>query len=168
MSKNKVLQPDFTLSFFLPKYWLTWLAVFILYTISWLPYRSQLWLGKMLGRLLYKKGGSRINVARKNLALCFPEKSDEERTVLLKKNIENTAIALFETGIGWWWPNWRIKRKMTVEGLEHIQKAKDEGKGTLLLVMHYLSAEVNCRGMGTQNPMVVFYRPNNNALMESP
>ncbi|MGJ8693546.1 MAG: LpxL/LpxP family Kdo(2)-lipid IV(A) lauroyl/palmitoleoyl acyltransferase [Thalassotalea sp.] len=166
MSSNKVLQPDFKLSYFLPKYWFTWLGITILYTISWLPYRLQLLMGKGLGRLLFKLGYSRIKIARTNLALCFPEKSEQERELILKKNIENTGIALFETGMGWWWPNWRVKRKITFEGLEHLEQAKKAGRGVLVLTMHFLSTEMNCRGAGTGNPMVVFYRPNNNALME--
>ena len=166
MSKNKVLQPDFKISFLLPKYWLTWLGVIILYTISWLPYKLQLILGKLLGRLLYKIGSSRKKVAMKNLELCFPEMSEKERIRTLKKNFENTGIALFETGMGWWWPDWRVKRKIKVVGLEHLEKAKQEGKGVLLLTMHYLSVEINCRGIGMGHPMVVFYRPHNNQLME--
>ncbi|WP_448247067.1 LpxL/LpxP family Kdo(2)-lipid IV(A) lauroyl/palmitoleoyl acyltransferase [Thalassotalea agariperforans] len=166
MSSNKVLQPNFKLSYFLPKYWLTWLGVITLYTISWLPYRWQLWLGRMIGRLLYKLGYSRIKVAKRNLALCFPEKSEAERTALLKKNIENTGIALLETGMGWWWPDWRFKGKVTIEGIENIEKIKAQGQGVLILTMHYLSTEMNCRGAGAAEPMVVFYRPNNNALME--
>ncbi|MFT5295691.1 MAG: KDO2-lipid IV(A) lauroyltransferase [Colwellia sp.] len=166
MSKNKVLQPDFKISYLLPKYWLTWLGVIILYTISWLPYKFQLFLGKLLGRLLYKIGSSRKKVAMKNLELCFPEMSQEELTRTLKKNFENTGIALFETGMGWWWPDWRIRRKIKVVGLEHLEKAQQEGKGVLLLTMHYLSVEINCRGIGMGHPMVVFYRPHNNQLME--
>ncbi|MBA6230723.1 MULTISPECIES: LpxL/LpxP family Kdo(2)-lipid IV(A) lauroyl/palmitoleoyl acyltransferase [unclassified Colwellia] len=166
MSKNKVLQPDFKISFLLPKYWLTWFGVIILYTISWLPYKLQLMLGRILGRLLYKIGSSRKRVAMKNLELCFPEMSQQERTLILKKNFENTGIALFETGMGWWWPDWRVKRKTKVVGLEHLEKAHQQGKGVLLLTMHYLSVEINCRGIGTGHPMVVFYRPHNNQLME--
>ncbi len=166
MSKNKVLQPNFKISYLLPKYWLTWLGVFILYTISWLPYRFQLFLGRMIGRLLFKLGSSRKKVALRNLELCFPDMSDTERQIMLKRNFENTGIALLETGMGWWWPNWRVKRKTKVIGLEHIEEAQKQGKGILLLAMHYLSAEINCRAIGYGHPMVVFYRPHNNQLME--
>jgi len=166
VSSNKVLQPDFKLSFLLPKYWLTWLGVFILYTISWLPFKLQLLMGRMLGRLLMKIGSKRKHIALTNLRLCFPEKSESELQALLKKNFENTGIALFETGMGWWWPDWRIKRKFRVKGVEHIDKAQKEGKGVLLLAMHYLSVEMNARGVGYGHPMVVFYRPHNNQLME--
>ncbi|AAZ26125.1 MULTISPECIES: LpxL/LpxP family Kdo(2)-lipid IV(A) lauroyl/palmitoleoyl acyltransferase [Colwellia] len=166
MSSNKVLQPDFKLSFLLPKYWLTWLGVFILYTISWLPFKLQLFMGRMLGRLLMKIGSKRKHVALTNLRLCFPDKSEDELQILLKKNFENTGIALFETGMGWWWPDWRVKRKFKVKGLEHLEKARKEGNGVLLLAMHYLSVEMNARGVGYGHPMVVFYRPHNNQLME--
>jgi KDO2-lipid IV(A) lauroyltransferase len=166
MSSNRVLQPDFKLSFLLPKYWLTWLGVFILYSISWLPYKFQLFLGRMIGRLLFKIGHKRKKIALKNLQLCFPEMSEKEQQRILKENFENAGIALLETGMGWWWPNWRVKRKVNFIGLEHLEQAKKEGKGVLLLAMHYMSVEINCRAVGYGNPMVVFYRPHNNPLME--
>lgn len=123
-------------------------------------------MGKALGRLLLKLGSSRKRVAQTNLALCFPNMSEQERHELLVQNFENTGIALFETGMGWWWPDWRVNRKVKVHGLEHIEKAQQQGKGILLLAMHNLSAEISCRGIGTGHPMVVFYRPHNNPLME--
>jgi len=120
----------------------------------------------MIGRLLYKVGSSRKKVALRNLELCFPDKTDVERQTMLKRNFENTGIALLETGMGWWWPNWRVKNKIKIIGLEHIEEAQKQGKGILLLAMHYLSVEINCRGIGSGHPMVVFYRPHNNQLME--
>jgi KDO2-lipid IV(A) lauroyltransferase len=166
LSSNRVLQPNFRLSFLLPKYWLTWLGVFILYSISWLPFKLQLAMGRVLGRVIFKFASKRKHVALVNLRLCFPDKSEDEVQVLLKKNFENTGIALFETGMGWWWPDWRVKRKVKIKGFEHLEKARQEGKGVLLLAMHYLSVEMNARGVGYGHPMVVFYRPHNNQLME--
>jgi KDO2-lipid IV(A) lauroyltransferase len=92
--------------------------------------------------------------------------SDAERQIMLKRNFENTGIALLETGMGWWWPNRRVKRHTKIIGLEHIEAAQKQGKGILLLAIHYLSAKINCRGIGYGHPMVVFYRPHSNDLME--
>ncbi|WP_441002066.1 LpxL/LpxP family Kdo(2)-lipid IV(A) lauroyl/palmitoleoyl acyltransferase [Pseudocolwellia agarivorans] len=166
MSKNKVLQPNFKLSFLLPKYWLTWIGVLIMYSISWLPYKFQIFLGRQLGKLLFKIGSSRKKVAARNIELCFPEMPETEREELLRKNFESTGIALLETGMGWWWPDWRIKRKFTVTGLEHIEKAKADGHHVFILAMHYLCAEIIGRGFGHSHPLVIFYRPHNNQLME--
>ena len=166
VSKNKVLQPDFKLSFLLPKYWLTWIAVFIMYSISWLPYKFQLLLGRLIGKLLFRIGSSRKKVALRNIELCFPDMPKEDQLILLKKNFESTGIALFETGMGWWWPDWRIKRKFTIIGLEHIEKAKANGEHVFILGMHYLCLEIIGRGFGHAHPAVIFYRPHNNDLME--
>lgn len=166
VSKNKLLQPNFKLYFLHPKFLPTWLGVFILYTISWLPYKLQLGLGRLIGRLLLKVGKSRRIVAETNIRLCFPQMTDADIAQMVRKNFENTGIALLETGMGWWWPDWRGKSKVKVKGLEHIEQARAQGKGVLMLAMHYLSAEISCRGMGCANPTVVFYRPHNNPLME--
>lgn len=166
VSRNKVLQPDFKLTFLLPKYWLTWIGVLIMYSISWLPYKFQLFLGRLLGKLLFKIGSSRKKVAEKNLILCFPDMSAAEREQLLRKNFESTGIALLETGMGWWWPDWRIKRKFTITGLEHIEEAKANGDRVFILGIHYLCLEIISRGFGHNHPSVIFYRPHNNDLME--
>jgi len=161
-----VLQPNFKLSFLLPKYWLTWLGVFILYSISWLPFKLQLAMGRILGRVIFKIASKRKHVALTNLRLCFPEKDEQELQKILKKNFENTGIALFETGMGWWWPNWRVAKKVKVTGAHHIRTAQEEGNGVLLLGMHNLCLEICARGAGINDPLVVFYRPHNNPLME--
>lgn len=123
-------------------------------------------MGRGIGRLMLKIATSRRKIALRNLELCFPEMSNQERQTILIKNFESTGIALFETGMGWWWPDWRIKRKFKVAGLEHIEKAKSENQGVLILAMHYLSAEIIGRGFGHSHPLVIFYRPHNNQLME--
>jgi KDO2-lipid IV(A) lauroyltransferase len=166
VSRNKALQTKFKLAFLHPKYWLTWLLVMLMWLISWLPYKLLLAMGRGLGRVFYKLGGKRAHIAARNIELCFPELSAENRALMVKKNFENTGIALFETCMGWFWPDWRVRRKFTIVGLEHLEQAKAHGQGVLLLTMHYLSIEMNCRGMGMQHPTVVFYRPHNNELME--
>lgn len=166
LSKNNVLQPNFKLSFLLPHYWLTWLGVFTLYSISWLPFKLQLAMGRILGRLIFKIASKRRHVALTNLRLCFPDKDEKTLQGILKKNFENTGIALFETGMGWWWPTWRVARKVKVTGAQHINKAQADGYGVLALGMHNLSLEMCARGAGIENPLVIFYRPHNNPLME--
>ena len=166
LSKNNVLQPNFKLSFLLPHYWLTWLGVFTLYSISWLPFKLQLAMGRILGRLIFSIASKRKHVALTNLRLCFPDKDEQTLQGILKKNFENTGIALFETGMGWWWPTWRVARKVKVTGAQHINKAQADGYGVLALGMHNLSLEMCARGAGIENPLVIFYRPHNNPLME--
>lgn len=161
-----VKAPRFSIHFFHPKYWLTWFGVAILYIISWLPYRVQLILGANIGRLLYKIAKRRRNIALRNIQLCFPELSANEQEHLLRKNFEATGIALFESSIGWWWPQWRLKKLCHYQGLEHIEEARKSGKGVLMITIHMMCIEIGCRVFAQKYPSVAFYRPHNNDLME--
>lgn len=137
-----------------------------MYLISWLPYQLQMWMGKYLGRILLKVAKKRAFVAKRNLELCFPDMPEEQRHELLKKNFENTGMAMFESSMAWFWPLWRINRLYQFEGEEHLQKVLDEGKGVLAISAHFLSLEMGSHSIGQKFPMVGFYRRHNNPVME--
>lgn len=166
-SNNAFIAPTFSLSFLHPKFWLTWLTISTLYLLSWLPYKLQLAMGRLIGRLLMKVLKRRKNIAIRNLQLCFPNMSAAEINKLVKINFENAGIALFESGISWWWPSWRAKPICHVKGTEHIDDALQQGKGIFLLFFHILPLEMMARVLGEAGyPCVGFYRPHNNKLLE--
>lgn len=167
VSKNSFVAPTFSLALLSPKYWLTWLTVTFLYLLSWLPLAVQLKLGAGIGNLLHALMKRRRNIAKRNLQLCFPEMSETEQDRLVKVNFQNSGIALFESGMSWWWPTWRAKRVCHVKGQEHIDAALAEGKGVFLLFLHVLPLEMMGRVLGECGyPCVGFYRPHNNKLLE--
>ena len=138
----------------------------ILYVISWLPYRVQTWIGKGIGWLLSKLGKKRVAIARRNLELCFPSLSADERERLVKQNVEHAGMAVLEASMGWWWPDWRVKHIGEVEGFEHVEAILAKGKGVLGLAIHNMNLELGCRIAGLHAPSVAFYRKHNNPLME--
>lgn len=158
--------PQFRWQFLLPQYWPLWLGAALLYLLSWLPYRWLMRAGAAFGRLLFKLLKSRQKVARRNLALCFPEMPEAQREELLWQNAEESGKAMLETVIGWWWPDWRIKKLAHFSGYQHIEAALAEGKGVLLLAAHFLHLEAAGRVFGLTHPSVGFYRPNNNPLLD--
>jgi len=158
---------SFKLSFLGPRYWLTWVGVFFLYLISWLPQKLQLTMGKNLGRLVHRFMKKRRHIAEVNVKLCFPELSAQEQQQLVLKNMQNTGIAMMETGMAWWWPQWRINKACgSIKGIEHLENIQRSGKGALLLIPHMLHLEMTGRVMGIKCQGVGFYRPHNNPLME--
>jgi len=159
--------PTFGWQFLHPKYWPTWLSLIILYSLSWLPLGVQLKLGSGIGLLLHKLMKRRRGIADKNLQLCFPDMAESERSALVKTNFKNAGIALFESGISWWWPSWRAKSICRVKGRQHIDQALADGKGVFLLFFHVLPLEMMGRVLGEMGyPCVGFYRPHNNKLLE--
>lgn len=158
--------PPFNLMLLHPRYWLTWLGLSILYLLVLLPYPLIYILGIVIGRISMRFLKQRVAIARRNLELCFPEMSKIDRENLVVKNFESVGIGLFETGMAWFWPDWRIKRWFSVSGLEHIQKAQDNGQGILLVGLHFLTLELGARIFGIHNPGIGVYRPHNNKVID--
>lgn len=156
--------PSFQWSFFHPRYIHTWLGVSLMYLLSWLPYRIQIALGRKLGLLVMIFLKKRKKITSRNLELCFPEMTLAQRNTLLKKNFENMGIALFETGMAWFWPDWRIKKHVTIVGLEHLAKLNESKKGALCIAIHSFNLELGARITGMYNPGYGVYRPNSNPV----
>ncbi|WP_318438264.1 LpxL/LpxP family Kdo(2)-lipid IV(A) lauroyl/palmitoleoyl acyltransferase [Photobacterium leiognathi] len=163
---KKFTAPTFKKEFLHPKYWPVLLLMGVMYLISWLPYFIQFRLGQGVGRLAMHFMKSRRQTIEQNLALCFPDMEESERQALIKQNIDNTGLALFETGMAWFWPNLRVERHVTVEGIEHVTKLQEQGKGILLIAVHSMNLELGARAFGMQTPGVGVYRPNNNPCFD--
>lgn len=158
--------PAFKLAFLGPKYWPVWLGVFILYLITWLPLPVIRLLGAGAGKLIALIVPKRAKVAKKNLQLWNPTLSDEEVEKLYRENIRRTGMALFETAMGWWWPSWRVKRAIVIEGTEHVEEALARGTGVFGMALHNMNLEFACRGIGFFHPSIAFYRKHNNPLVD--
>lgn len=158
--------PAFKLAFLGPKYWPVWLGVFILYLITWLPLPVIRLLGAGAGKLIALIVPKRAKVAKKNLQLWNPTLSDEEVETLYRENIRRTGMALFETAMGWWWPSWRVKRAIVIEGTEHVEEALAQGTGVFGMALHNMNLEFACRGIGFFHPSIAFYRKHNNPLVD--
>ena len=160
-------KPSFELRFLHPRYWLLWIGISILWLlVTLLPYRALLKLGAVIGKLLMKLIKKREKTAIRNLELCFPEMSIQQRANILNDHNESLGIALFETGMAWWWPQWRLDKLVSFTGLEHIEQAKAQGKGVLLFATHSFCLEIGGRLFSTHMRPTAVYRPHNNPLME--
>ncbi|MDQ2077960.1 LpxL/LpxP family Kdo(2)-lipid IV(A) lauroyl/palmitoleoyl acyltransferase [Marinimicrobium sp. ABcell2] len=148
-----------------PRHWPAWLLAGLWYLLAQLPYRLQWWLARILAPLL-KLNKKRLHQAQRNLELCFPELTDAERDKLLKENMASTAMALFETGIAWFWPKWRLRRLYTVKGLEYLDETRREGQGVLLLSMHFTTLDIGCAMLGEYINYDGMYRPHSNPVYD--
>ena len=158
--------PRFSLAFLHPSYWLSWAGIAALWLIMLLPYPLLFRIGHGLGRLAMRLLPRRVEIARRNLELCFPEIKKAERESLLQRNFESVGMGVIETGMAWFWPAWRVKKCFTVQGYEHMEKARAKGNGVVLVGMHFLTLELGARIFGMLNPGIGVYRPNNNALLD--
>ena len=158
--------PRFSLAYIHPRYWLSWAGIAALWCTVQLPYSLLLKAGHGLGRLAMRLLPRRVEIARRNLELCFPEMKEGERERLLERNFESVGMGVIETGIAWFWPDWRVRKHFSVTGYEHMEQARAQGRGVVLIGMHFLTLELGARIFGMLNAGIGVYRPNNNALLD--
>ncbi|MCP1512035.1 MULTISPECIES: lipid A biosynthesis lauroyl acyltransferase [Pseudomonas] len=159
-------RPRFRAVFFHPRFWLLWLGLGLLWLVTQLPYRALLAIGRLLGAGMYRVAGERRRIAARNLELCFPEKSAEERKRLLKENFASTGIAFFEMAMSWWWSRQRLARLAHVEGLQHLKQAQLDGKGVILMALHFTTLEIGAALLGQKHTIDGMYREHSNALFD--
>ena len=136
-------RPRFRAAFLSPRFWPLWLGLGVLWLIVQLPYAALLHIGRALGALMYRVAGERRRIAKRNLELCFPEKSAAERKRLLKENFASTGIAFFEMAMSWWWSKPRLARLAHVEGLDYLKQAQRDGHGVILMALHFTTLELS-------------------------
>ena len=167
MAKQHSRAASFSVALLHPRYLLNWLGLSLLWlVVTLLPWRAQMALGRGLGRFSMRVLTSRVKIARRNLELALPERDEAERERILTANFESVGCAVFETGMAWFWPDWRMRAITRMEGTEHVDAAVAKGQGMLLLSAHFLTLELNARQFGLYRPGVGVYRPNTNAVLE--
>ncbi len=151
-----------------PRHWPTWLGLGLLRLAVLLPWSWQRAIGTTLGDLLRVTVGSRRRVAETNLRLCFPELDDNARAQLLRETFRDTAISLFEGGMSWWGSERRLRALHTIEGLEHLEAAREQGRGVILLGGHFTTLEISGRLLAFHvDGLQPIYKPARNPLFEA-
>ena len=152
--------------FFHPRFWMLWLGLGILWMITQLPYRALLTIGRLLGAAMYRLAGERRSIAAHNLKMCFPEKSAKERKKLLKENFASTSVAFFEMAMSWWWAPHKLARLAHIEGLEHLRQAELDGRGVILMALHFTTLEIGAALLGQKHTIDGMYREHGNPLFD--
>ncbi|SHI14938.1 KDO2-lipid IV(A) palmitoleoyltransferase [Pantoea sesami] len=160
------MQHQFQFAFLHPRYWPLWSGLLFLWLLVRLPYAVLCIIGPHLGTLSRCFLRRRAAIAERNIALCFPHYTQEERERLVAENFRSAGMALIETGMAWFWPDRRLRKWFDTEGLEHLTSALNSRRGVMLLGVHFMSVELGGRITGLCHPVMATYRPHNNPLME--
>lgn len=160
-------KPTLELKLFHPKHWGIWLGLILLRFFSILPYSWMKKLSAILSYAFYNLARRRTHIIETNINLCFPEKTDNERKVLCRKAFTSTIMAIFELSLSWWGTKQQLSQLHKVEGMEHLNKALEKGKGVILLSSHFTTMEIAgaCLCQHLDN-LVLTYKRSNNELLE--
>jgi len=132
----------------------------LLRLITYLPIRWQYSVGRIIGKFIYYTASELRQISATNLALCFPEKSPQERKSLLKKNFAALGMGVIETAMAWWLSDKRLADcQINLTGLDYVEAAFKKGNGILLLGPHFMCLELVGRLLGARYAFAVLYRP---------
>ena len=112
----------------------TWLGVFVLWLVHFLPMSWIGAIGATLGSVLYRFGRGRVT--RVNLALCFPEMSEKDRHDLGLRHFRMLGRNAVELSIMVWGSSEQLLRLIRVEGIEHLKAV--EGRPIIALAPHFI------------------------------
>jgi KDO2-lipid IV(A) lauroyltransferase len=144
-----------------PKYWPTWLALGCLRLICMLPHRAGLAVGRVFGRIAHLLAGERRAIVRRNIELCFPELSGDERDALARRHFDALGMSIIEMGLGRWASDAKMLELSTLENLEYVVDQKNRGRGVILLGAHFTTTEVSGRAIRLAGaPFDAVYRRN--------
>ncbi|MFW5450543.1 MAG: LpxL/LpxP family Kdo(2)-lipid IV(A) lauroyl/palmitoleoyl acyltransferase [Methylophagaceae bacterium] len=147
-----------------PRFWSSWLGLILMRLSIYLPVRMQLWMGALLAWLMVPLMKDRKKIAIRNLELCFPELSEEQRQEMLKQNFQKMGMMMIETALSWWASDDSLLKRVRYEGLEHLEQAIASKKGVIILSGHFTCMEIGGRLLSLKIPGHVFFRPMKNAL----
>jgi len=133
--------------------------------MSRLPFDAGLRLGRGLGLVFYCFPKRRKATAT-NIALAFPELSDQERTQRTKAVYKSVGMMVIETAWTWFRDTKIIEDRYTVSGEQHLLDAFESDKGLILLQAHFAALEITGGYCGTRWPIAVVYGSPKNPMMD--
>ncbi|TDX25318.1 KDO2-lipid IV(A) lauroyltransferase [Modicisalibacter xianhensis] len=153
-------------SFLHPRYWPTWGSIGLMRLSAWLPWRVKLAVGKTIGLLAWRFAKRRRHITETNLRLAFPELGETPRARLVRDTFVANGIGIVETATGWCRDPEHLRHRVTFKGEEHMRRAMAQGKGALIIGIHFSTLDLGGALHSLFFPADVVYRPHDNALFE--
>lgn len=135
-SDKNTHNPTFQWRFLSPRFWPTWLAVLFVFVLAYVPFRLRDKLASKLAPLLMMRKSGPLKRARANIALCFPQKTHEEKEAILRGSLETAAQFCLSYGELLVRSEKYKKKRNKVIGGEHLFPLLDKGENVITLVPH--------------------------------
>lgn len=154
-------------NFLAPRFWGTWIALGIVRIGTLLPPRLQLAYTRPLGALMRRLSKRRRTITENNIAKCLPALDADARARLARQHFHALGMAFIEIGMSWWTSSKTLKRRVRIEGMEHLQQARERGHGVILLTAHFTTFEIGSRLLSIFTEVDAMYRPSDNPLINT-
>ena len=159
--------PEFKKNYLSPVYWSTWFLLGMIAGISMFPpsFRAPVLakIGRWAGRLS-KKARRRATI---NLSLCFPEKSDTEREIIVDKMFATalqSIVMMAELAIRG--PE-KFQKRVFWKGLEILEEIRHNNRNVIFLVPHGWSVDIPAMLLAAQGEkMAAMFHQQRNPVID--
>ncbi|EIC1377842.1 lauroyl-Kdo(2)-lipid IV(A) myristoyltransferase [Escherichia coli] len=159
--------PEFKKNYLSPVYWSTWFLFGMIAGISMFPpsFRDPVLakIGRWAGRLS-KKARRRATI---NLSLCFPEKSDTEREIIVDKMFATalqSIVMMAELAIRG--PE-KFQKRVFWKGLEILEEIRHNNRNVIFLVPHGWSVDIPAMLLAAQGKkMAAMFHQQRNPVID--
>ena len=132
----------------------------VLYFFAAVPLPVTHALGAVIGAVLSIMPGRLRDITRTNIELCFPSLAPAERRQLIAASLRETGKTVMEIGALWLRPADRVLGLIrAVDGIEHVEAAREQGQGIILATPHLGAWEVAGLYCAAQYDITCLYRP---------
>lgn len=162
--KDSFTAPSLEWRWLHPRYGVTWLGVGLLLPLAYAPWQLRWWLGKHLGRLLYKYQTKRRAIVEINLKLCYPELSDDERHQLALKHLQHYAAAFLDYSVLFFRSRPTIAKRIELHWPSSFHQALADNKPIIVLLGHSTWLEFAPLAIGLEHAAYGSYKPFGNPI----
>ena len=153
-------------NFIHPKYFPTWILILLMRVGAFIPFRLQVFFGRIIGKFIYTLMTELRKTAYTNISNCFPDKKQPQVTLLVKQHFEAIGISLFETANAYYASDKKIKRILTINNEKNFTEALKKEGGIILLCSHFMPLMLGSRALLIKHTIANIYRPQNNQLFD--
>ena len=138
----------------------------LLWALHFLPMRILAALGVGLGGLLWRVAKSRRRIALRNLELCFPEKSVEQRELLAREHFGWMGRSILERGLLWFASPERLRALIRIKG--DMTQAEGSEASVMWLVPHFAGLDIAGPGLMLNQaaPVIFVYQRQSNPVFD--
>ncbi|UJF21020.1 lauroyl-Kdo(2)-lipid IV(A) myristoyltransferase [Shewanella sp. OMA3-2] len=147
-----------------PRYWGTWLAILVLSFFGILPAYIRDPISRVLARLVMRIATKPISIARINIGQCLPALTPDEVDRLVRDNVEAFILVLLSQAEMLFRSNEHIKRRVQLQGFEHVAKARSAGHPIIFIMPHVWPMEYAGLRVNIEIPMVTMAKAHRNGL----
>lgn len=110
---------------------------------------------------------SRTRIVRRNIDLCFPEATAEQREGWVQGHIRAVAQSYIDRGVLWFGTPQAVDNMIELVGYEHLQRRLDAGTPVILLAPHFVGLDAAATALTRLTPSgATMYTPQSDPAVD--